>query len=226
MSVTLIAAGVKVAGKTLVKKLGTKVVQKGAKQVAKKGTQKLAQEGAKKLGTSAVKKSTSRGATNQFQKAKNLYNEVENTTKIKDNVPAKDEPEKQTDTTTETSHQTSDTQPPQKKSESKWPFYIAMFFAVIKDAVEIWLSPVAPVLTFLPTIIITSILLLSGKKGTMKIVISLLTTLVDFLMPGVNILPMTTIAVFITMKPDKSKKLNINNQQVSKIVKSVKKFIK
>ncbi len=60
----------------------------------------------------------------------------------------------------------------------------------------------------------------------MKIVISLLTTLVDFLMPGVNILPMTTIAVFITMKPDKSKKLNINNQQVSKIVKSVKKFIK
>lgn len=69
-------------------------------------------------------------------------------------------------------------------------------------------------------------LLLSGKKGTMKIVMSLLTTLVDFLIPGINMLPMTTIAIFITMKPESSKLPMINNEQIQKVMENVKKLIK
>lgn len=232
MAVPLIAAGIKVAGKALIKKLGAKLAQKGAQQLAKKGAQKLAQEGAKKIGTSVAEKGTSSSITSQVQKAKNLYNKVEDVKKTKDNILGKDDQEKPSNSTAKTqhqaeaSHQKSDTDQPSKKAESKWPFYIALFFAIIKDAIEIWLSPAAPVLTFLPTIIITSVLLLSGKKGTMKIVMSLLTTLVDFLLPAVNVLPMTSIAVFFALKPENNKLPIINSDQIQKIMKNVKKFIK
>ncbi|MDD4784241.1 MAG: hypothetical protein PHY32_01420 [Candidatus Pacebacteria bacterium] len=84
----------------------------------------------------------------------------------------------------------------------------------------------APFLVFLPTGIISCILLLSGKKGTMKIITGLLSTIIDTLIPGLNILPITSIAVFVIMKPEGGKLLNINSQQMSKIMKSVKKFIK
>jgi hypothetical protein len=70
------------------------------------------------------------------------------------------------------------------------------------------------------------VLLLSGKKGTMKIVMSLLTTLVDFLLPAVNVLPMTSIAVFFALKPENNKLPIINSDQIQKIMKNVKKFIK
>ena len=69
------------AGKTLVKKLGTKVVQKEPNK-GQKGTQNLL-EGAK-LAHQPLK-STSRGATNQFQKQK-FIQYSRNTTKIEDNV--------------------------------------------------------------------------------------------------------------------------------------------
>jgi hypothetical protein len=144
MAVPLIAAGVKVAGKALIKKLGTKLAQKGAQKVAQKGAQKLAQEGAKKITTSAVKKGTSSGITNQFQKAKNLYNKVENIKDIKDqfgqdkttpnnqiNSKNKNEIEQTTDSATNIDR---------PKSNDKLVFNMAMACAVIKDAVEIVLT--------------------------------------------------------------------------------------
>jgi hypothetical protein len=60
----------------------------------------------------------------------------------------------------------------------------------------------------------------------MKIITGLLSTIIDTLIPGLNILPITSIAVFVIMKPEGGKLLNINSQQMSKIMKSVKKFIK
>lgn len=115
MAIPLIAAGVKVAGKALIKKLGTKLAQKGAQKVA----QKLAQEGAKKITTSPVKKGTSSGIANQFQKAKNLYNKAADAKKTKDNITGEAGQKKQSASTTETDRQKSDTDQPQKKTESK-----------------------------------------------------------------------------------------------------------
>ena len=60
----------------------------------------------------------------------------------------------------------------------------------------------------------------------MKIIMSILSTIIDFLVPGLNVLPITSIAVFITMKPESNKLPIINNEQIQKVMQNVKKFIK
>lgn len=113
----------------------------------------------------------------------------------------------------------------------KMTFYSAMFFAIIKDGIEILLTIyllgwLIPILSFLPTVILTAILFLSKKKGTMKIVFYLVCLFVDYLIPGVNAVPITTIAVFITFKVGAVDLKNVQSKDVKKGLEVVKKFIK
>jgi len=75
-------------------------------------------------------------------------------------------------------------------------------------------------------VILTAILFLSKKKGTMKIVFYLVCLFVDYLIPGVNAVPITTIAVFITFKVGAVDLKNVQSKDVKKGLEVVKKFIK
>jgi len=115
--------------------------------------------------------------------------------------------------------------------QSKGWYNAAMFMAIWKDVIEIamnllalgWLSPF---LSFFPTIVLTFILFVSGKKSTLKIITYFLTLVIDLLIPGVNTLPLTTIATFIIfhIKPTAIKKFDKNN--LEKGVGIIKSFIK
>ncbi|HRZ29797.1 MAG TPA: hypothetical protein P5052_03535 [Candidatus Paceibacterota bacterium] len=107
----LIAAGVKVAGKALIKKLGTKLAQAGAKKIAQQGAQTLAQEGVKKIGTSVAQKGVMSNAGGQIKKAKNLFDKAQDIKKTKDSILGKSKKDQQTEESSENQ--------PQKKSENK-----------------------------------------------------------------------------------------------------------
>lgn len=103
--------------------------------------------------------------------------------------------------------------------------------SIWKDALEIGLNLIAlgwlcPVLSFLPTIALTFILFASGKKSTIKIITYFLAIVIDLLFPGVNTLPITTIATFIVfhIKPEALNKLNKGDP--NKGIEIIKKFIK
>ncbi len=119
---------------------------------------------------------------------------------------------------------------PVKKQDKGW-YNAAMFMAIWKDAVEIGLNLIAlgwlgPILSFLPTIVLTFILFMSGKKSTIKIVSYFLVLVLDLLLPGFNALPVTVIATFIVfhIKPEAIKGLDKNN--ANKGIEIIKKFIK
>jgi hypothetical protein len=81
-------------------------------------------------------------------------------------------------------------------------------------------------MSFLPTVILTAILFLSGKKSTMKIIMFLMALFIDYLFPGVNALPITTIAVFITFKLTPEATKLVKSDDINKGLKVIKSFIK
>ncbi len=119
---------------------------------------------------------------------------------------------------------------PVKKQGKGW-YNAAMFMAIWKDAVEIGLNLIAlgwlgPILSFFPTIVLSFILFISGKKSTIKIVSYFLVLALDLLLPGFNALPVTVLATLIVfhIKPEAIKGLDQNNTK--KGIDIIKKFIK
>lgn len=60
----------------------------------------------------------------------------------------------------------------------------------------------------------------------MKIVVYFVAIFIDYFFPGINALPITTIATFITFKVTPATKIDVKNKDVSKGLNIIKSFIK
>jgi len=205
MAAPLIVAGAKVAGKAVAKKVLAKkaagvAAKQAGKQVVKKGTQKLS--------SNAVK-----GRLNSF---KRTYDKTRKTKDLKDKITPEQEEEREKDNRTLLDRflkkekgrtESKEKVPSPEKKTSKLVFRSALYCAMLKDAIEIYLtyllaSWLITIISFFPSAILTALLFFSGKKSTMKMILYLLGIAIDYIVPGVNTLPIATVAVIITFKSD------------------------
>jgi len=261
MAAPLIVAGAKVAGKAIAKKVAAKQAAKiAAKKVATKAGTKIAEKGTQKVAqkTVASKLNQAKNIYNKAEKIQDIHdtltpekkeeekpvykknilnrflgNQPQQKDKENINIDKKGIPEKFNWRKTFGLDKTKDTESNvnEQPAENKFAFYAAMFFALIKDAIEIFLTAyllgwLIPVLSFFPTIILTAILFLSGKKGTMKMVFYLVALFIDYFFPGINVIPITSIATFITFKLTPSASKDINSGNINKGLNIIKSFIK
>lgn len=117
---------------------------------------------------------------------------------------------------------------------NKNTFYFAMFLAIIKDAVELFLSslfvtlPVVPIVSFIFTLLLTIVLFVDGKRGAFKSTMYMLSLMIEMFAPGfINSLPITSVVVYFTFKPEAINKiLGKTREFAGKIPSIAKKIIK
>lgn len=224
MAVPLIAAGAKVAGKAIAKKV---LAKKAATIATKQAGKQLVKKGVKKISTKAIK-----GKVGNLKKAsKNVRKTLDSKNKT---ISKQEQAKKKKDLLDRFLKKEKNVSAPEGGKTSKLVFYSALFCAIIKDVIEIFLtiylsSWLITVISFLPSAILVALLFFSGKKSTMKIVTYLLGIAVDYVVPGVNALPLATIAVIITFKLDETSLSflkGLKGKNVKKGLGIVKKFIK
>jgi hypothetical protein len=224
MAVPLIAAGAKVAGKAVAKKV---LAKKAATLAAKQAGKQAAKKGIQKISTKAVK-----GKVGNLRKTSKEVNKAIN---LKDQVSDEGEKVKRKrDLLDRFLKKEKNVSAPEGEKTSKLVFNSALFCAIIKDVIEIYLtiyvsSWLIIIISFFPSAILAALLFFSGKKSTMKIVIYLLGIAVDYIVPGVNALPIATIAVIITFKLDDislSFLKNLKGRDVKRGLGLVKKFVR
>lgn len=232
----------KIAAKQVAKKASQTVAKKVAQKTGEKIGSKAIQSGARNIpikrpGTNISQWAEQGNSTyNKFNRAQNVRNNVtsnkkEETESNQTNKNQKENSESSTqqEETLEQKTQTSETNA-KKRKDDNW-YKAAMFCAIWKDLVEIGLNYLllgwlVPIVSFFPTIALSAILFMSGKKSTTKIVMFLIGLFIDYLIVGVTILPITTIMVLLTFKANFKTIKQVSQKTVEKISTTFKSFIK
>ncbi len=95
------------------------------------------------------------------------------------------------------------------KKKDTFVFIFALCVAIIKDAFQIFLnflvitSLLATIISFPFTLILTTIIFISGKRGMFKMITYLMGIMVNQFAVGINSLPIATIAVILTFRGEK-----------------------